>query len=214
MIHRQEGYSLLELLIALALLSFIAIAITGGIRFGSRAWEASDTNVAAVERMQGAQALLRSLLQRALPRELDPTFAVDLDLFRGNAGSLTFTADAPSSFGAEGATRFELRVDGAAGARRLVLQWQSANVVEAPRRQTLVEGATDITIGYAALDQNGVLRWVAGWTDQSGAPALVMVRAMFPKASKTHWPPLIARTRIMRDPACVFDAATFACRHA
>lgn len=214
MTHREKGYSLLELLIALALLSFIAIAIAGGIRFGSRAWEVSETNVTAVERMQGAQALLRTLLQRAVPRELDPTFAVDLDLFRGTAAGVTFTADAPSSFGAEGATRFELRVEGDTGARRLVLLWQGANPMVAQRRQTLLDGAQDVTIAYAALDQNGAMQWTAEWGDQSGAPALVMIRATFSKSSKARWPTLIARTRIMRDPACVFDAATFACRHA
>lgn len=210
----DSGYSLLELLIALTLLGFIAIAITSGIRFGSRAWDASDRQVTAVERMQGAQMLLRTLLQRAVPRDVDPTFAVDLDLFRGTSAGVTFTADAPSSFGAEGATRFELRVEGDAGARQLVLFWQGANVATPPRRQTLLAGAEDVTLAYGALDQNGAMRWTNAWSDQSGAPALVMIRAAFPKSSKARWPTLIARTRIMRDPACVFDAASYGCRRA
>lgn len=214
MTRANEGYSLLELLIALALLGFIAVAITGGVRFGSRAWEASDTSVAKIERLQGAQSLLRTLLQRAVPRDLDPAFPVDLDLFRGTIASLSFTADAPSSFGVEGATRFDLRVEGDAGARRLVLSWQSANLAMAQRRQTLLDGAETVTLAYAAPDQNGTLQWTEDWSTQSGAPALVMIRATFPRATKLRWPTLIARTRIMRDPACVFDAATFVCRHA
>ncbi len=214
MSRSNAGFSLLELIIAIALLAFIAIAIAGGIRFGARAWEASDNSVAALERVQGAQNLLRMLLQRAVPRELDPTFAVDLDLFRGTSTSLSFTADAPSSFGAEGATRFELRIEGEVGARRLVLGWQGANMAAGQRRQTLIENAGAIAIAYAAPDQSGALRWVSDWSTQSGAPALVMIRATYPRTSKQRWPALIVRTRIMRDPLCVFDTATLACHHA
>lgn len=209
----MKGYSLLELVIALALLGFIAVAMSGGVRFGARAWEASEAKVAAIERVQGAQNLLRTLLQRAMPRELDPTFAVDLDLFRGTAGSLSFTATAPSAFGAEGLTRFDLRVEGEPGAQLLVLAWQGASTAVPSKTQALIAGAEAITIAYGARDGD-LLRWLDSWSDQSGAPQLVMIRAAFPPGSGRRWPPLIVRTRITQDPLCVYNADTFGCPHA
>lgn len=210
----MKGFSLLELVIALALLGFIAVAMTDGIRFGARAWEASEQKVESVERLQGAQNLLRSLLQRALPRELDPAFAIDLDLFRGTATALTFTANAPSAFGAEGLTRFELRVEGEAAAQRLMLSWQGATSAAPAKARELLAGAERIDIAYATRDQSGVFRWSDSWSDQSGAPALVMIRASFPARSNRRWPPLIVRTRITHDPLCAYDADTFGCHHA
>jgi general secretion pathway protein J len=209
--RHERGYSLLELLIALALLSFIAIAIAGGVRFGARAWEASDTKVDAIERVQGAQNLLRTLLQQAVPRDLDPGIPVDPELFRGTSERVAFTAAAPSAFGAGGLTQFELRVETVQGGKRLVLAWRGADAVA--ERQAIVGGARDLRFAYGTLDQNGNLGWSDDWTVQSGAPALVMIRAVFPDGSKARWPDLVVRTRIMRDPSCVYDADTFSCRH-
>lgn len=209
----MKGYSLLELVIALALLGFIAVAMSGGVRFGARAWEASEAKVEAVERVQGAQNLLRTLLSRAMPRELDPTFAVDLDLFRGTAGALAFTASAPSAFGAEGLTRFDLRVEGEAGTQQLVLAWQGANRAVPSKSQTLIAGADAIAIAYGARDGDS-FRWTDNWSDQSGAPQLVMIRAAFPPGSGRRWPPLVVRTRITQDPLCLYNADTFGCPHA
>lgn len=210
----MRGYSLLELVIALALLGFIALATSGGVQFGARAWEASEAKVESIERVQGAQNLLRTLLQRAMPRELDPSFAVDLDLFRGSATALAFTASAPSAFGAEGLTRFELRVDGERGARRLVLSWQGANKGGEARSQTLIGGADSIAIAYGARDQGATVVWSDTWQDRSGAPALVTIRAAFPKGSGRSWPLFTVRTRITQDPLCLYNADTFGCPHA
>lgn len=206
----EQGYSLLELMIALALLGFIAIAIAGGVRFGARAWEASDAKVDAIERVQGAQNLLRTLLQQAVPRDLDPGIAVDPELFRGTSERLAFTAAAPSAFGAGGLRQFELRVERAQGGKRLVLAWRDQGSNE---RQAIVGGARELRFAYGTLDQNGSLGWTDDWSVQSGAPALVMIRAVFPDGSKARWPDLIVRTRIMRDPSCVYDADVFSCRH-
>lgn len=210
--HREHGFSLLELLIALALLSFIAIAIAGGVRFGARAWEASDMKVDAIERVQGAQNLLRTLLQQTVPRDLDPGIAQDPDLFRGTRERLAFTAAAPSAFASPGLAHFELYVDDARGTKRLMLTWRGAT--GKAERQAIVDGARELSFAYGVLDQRGNLGWTDDWTVQSGAPQLVMIRAVFPDGSKARWPDLIVRTRIMHDPSCVFDADTFSCRHA
>lgn len=210
----MSGYSLLELVIALALLGFIAVATSSGVQFGARAWEASEAKVEAIERVQGAQNLLRTLLQRAMPRELDPSFAVDLDLFRGTASTLSFTASAPSAFGAEGLTRFDLRVDGAQGARRLVLSWQSASRGGEARSQTLISGAETIAISYGEREQGAAMVWSDAWQDKSGAPALVTIRVTFPKGAERSWPLFTARTRITQDPLCLYNADTFGCPHA
>ncbi|MCE9521370.1 MAG: prepilin-type N-terminal cleavage/methylation domain-containing protein [Alphaproteobacteria bacterium] len=212
--RKDHGYSLVELLVVLALLGFISIAVAGGVRFGSRAWEKSGANVDLIERMDGAQTLLRTLLQRVVPRELDPNFSIDPNLFAGAPDSLSFTAGAPSAFGSNGNAHFQLRVIRDANLQSLSLSWRSANATAPAQQQRLIAGARTITFAYATRDQAGRMAWTDTWTGQSGAPALVMIRATFPEGSQMRWPELIVRPRVARDPSCIYDPVAFSCRHA
>lgn len=203
----ERGYSLLELLLALALLGFITLAMAGGFRFGTRAWEHSEEMVAAAERIQGAQRILRTLLQGAVPRDLDPSVPGDPGLFRGTGGRLSFVANASSMLGGGGAVRYRLQVEDGGERRDLVLVWRVAG----GERRLVVLSAREISLTYARLDQTGRLVWAGDWLDQSGVPALVRVRARLEDGA---WPDLIVRPRIMRDPSCIYNPDTFECRHA
>lgn len=203
----ERGYSLLELLLALALLGFITLAMAGGFRFGARAWERSEDKVATIERIQGAQRILRTLLQSAVPRDFDPTIPGDPELFRGTGRGLSFVANASSTLGGGGAVRYRLQVEGDGARRDLVLAWRAAG----GERRLVVLSAREISLAYARLDQTGRLIWAGEWLDQSGAPALVRVRAT---PDDGVWPDLIVRPRIMRDPSCIYNPDTFECRHA
>lgn len=203
----ERGYSLLELLLALALLGFITLAMAGGFRFGTRAWERSEDKVASIERIQGAQRILRTLLQGAVPRDLDPSQAGDPELFRGTGRSLSFVANASSTLGGGGAVRYRLLIEGIGERRNLVLAWRAAG----SERRLAVLSAREISLAYARRDQTGRLIWAGEWLDQSGAPALVRVRASLEDGV---WPDLIVRLRIMRDPSCLYNPDTFECRHA
>jgi general secretion pathway protein J len=205
------GYSLLELLVALALISFIAVAIAGGVRFGSRAWETSDTKLSSVERVDRAQSLLRAVLEQAIPRALDPALAGDPLLFRGGPAQLRFVAQAPAAFGAYGLTQFTLRVSEARDGKRLVLSWPGVD--GRPQAQTLVTQARAAIIEYGLRDQTGRIDWLSAWDEQPGAPALVRVRVTFNDPSQTRWPDLVVRTRITQDPQCLYDPDTFSCRY-
>ena len=45
---RSAGFTLLELIIAIALVGLVAVALAGGIRLGARVWEAGDARAERV----------------------------------------------------------------------------------------------------------------------------------------------------------------------
>ncbi len=108
--QREAGYTLAELLVVLALLGMMAIVMADGMRFGGRVWEASARKAEAIETMSGGQTLLRTVLERIVPRDLDPGIPGDPDLFRASPSRMTFLALAPAAIDAGGLSRFDLEV--------------------------------------------------------------------------------------------------------
>lgn len=210
----QRGYSLAELLVVLTLLGMIAVAMSGGMRFGSRLWERSQSLSDQHDAVAGAQSLLRTVFQRIIPRDLDPGIANDPYLFRATPVSMSFTAVSPAAVDASEVTRFELLVSGDAGRKSLSLVWSPLSGKQARHVQSLVTGARDVEFLYATLDQNQNLVWRQDWIEQTGAPALILIRVRKVSGDTVSWPELIVRPRISRDPTCIYDPVSFGCRHA
>ena len=65
----DQGFTLLELLVAITLLGLLMAALFGGLRLGARVWETGETRLDASARVQIVQDFLRQRLAEALPLE-------------------------------------------------------------------------------------------------------------------------------------------------
>ncbi|NCA71663.1 MAG: prepilin-type N-terminal cleavage/methylation domain-containing protein [Sphingobacteriia bacterium] len=63
--HPARGFTLVELLIALAIVSLIALMLFSGLRLGARAWEGVDAVSERVSAMRGTRDFLLSSLSQA-----------------------------------------------------------------------------------------------------------------------------------------------------
>src|SRR5271154_905764 len=116
--NSQAGFTLLELLVSLTLLGFLFVLLFGGLRFGTRAWERSDSTSDSTRDVLLAQSIVRREIERACPiafRVAGSDVAPAID-FSGTATSVMFRGPAPGSLGAAACTRVTLaiRPDGAA----------------------------------------------------------------------------------------------------
>lgn len=206
--RNQAGYSLVELMVVLALLGLISLAIAGSLRFGARVWERTEQEVAATETARGGHAFLGTLLSHVYPRAVaDGSDAA----FDGSAERMTFLTDASSAYGGGGIARVTLSLRKERGAVALMLSHQDEEGALSAQDEVLFAGAERVAFAYAEIKDGGVA-WTDTWTGKTSFPALIRVRVAFPKGAGT-WPDLIVRPRIDRAPNCVFDPVSFGCRN-
>ena len=208
--HAQSGYSLVELLVVLALLGLISTAIAGGFSFGARVWERTERAVSTVERASGGHTLLRALLSNTYPRKSETGGPEPQVAFEGTGDRLTFLAATSAHLGEAGIARLTLTVERNGGAATLVLSSQAEIGKQSERKEVIVAGAREITFAYAEA-VNGALRWTDIWQRRSALPALIRIRAVFAEGQGA-WPDLIVRPRVDRGATCVFDPVSFECR--
>ena len=74
-----QGFTLLELLVAITLLGLLMAALLGGLRLGARVWETGEDRLDASARIQVVQDFLRQRLAEARGSEASASPAIETD---------------------------------------------------------------------------------------------------------------------------------------
>src|ERR1044072_7855582 len=64
MAERDDGFTIIELLVSLVILAMLSLMIIMGLGAGRRVWERMDDSALAIEQVEGAQTLLRDRIER------------------------------------------------------------------------------------------------------------------------------------------------------
>ena len=190
----ERGFTLLELLVALTVLSLLVIGLNGGIQTGLGLWRAQARQVESVADTGPAIRALRALLDgipTAPPANADRGSPLAI-AFHGTADRLDFVGDLPSGLGLTRRAEITLALKG----DRLVLSWvphrrdlagtaQPASDVELLRRVAGLQFAY-----FGASAPGSPPGWLARW-DAPALPALIRVQLSFPNPDNRHWPDLI-----------------------
>ena len=201
-LHSEAGFTLIELLVALTLLGLISVVLFGGLRFGTRAWEAGNVRAEQLAQVHAVQALLRRRMAQALPPRSEAADKADgRKIFNGTADVLQFLAVVPSRAGVGGIYAFELIVtkDNAQG-MLLELTWRlhrsddDAEPGGTPGaglggRRVLIEGLASARFGYLGATAAGqAADWHDRWdSSEAGLPGLIAIEVAFPEGDGRAW---------------------------
>jgi general secretion pathway protein J len=151
---RARGFTLIELIIALALVALITLLLFSGLRLGSRAWDGVD----AVSERDAELRSAHGFMDRALMQSRDLTLTIDGEvrqLFTGGPNSLEFVAPLSEHVGIPGLYILRLGLEGRDKNSRLVLtRWLLhpdvlAGNAEAPEWKPLDPATPGVSGGLA-----------------------------------------------------------------
>ena len=191
---RQGGFTLLELLVVVAVLGLLIIGLTHGVRAGLTLWEAQSRRTGETAELDAAARVLRILLSGITPSQsagFGPATAAPG--LKGTAESFAFTGDLPTGLGTTQRADITLTLDRG----RLVLRWTphrhelSSAPAPEPTETELVRRVDRLELAYwGALSPDQPAGWQAQW-DGPAIPELIRVRLVLSKDDRRRFPDLI-----------------------
>lgn len=197
-----SGYSLIELVVALLLLSMVALAAQSGLHFGTQVWRSSEETLSGGHKIWTAQSVLRQVVSHALPR-----FKGEYVTFSGEPGFLAFDALPPEAFARFGVARVTLSLRRKSSGQSLEIAMEPLRNNAGKKTAILAEGLHDLSFTY--LDENGPKgTWLSSWRDRSHLPVSVRITA----SDADDWPPMTIRLVVAETPTCTYDPDILSCR--
>jgi general secretion pathway protein J len=212
----DAGFTLVELLAALGLLSLLSVILLGSLHLGLKAWERGAVHADRVDHV----ALVQNFLRRAI-EDAYPLFAVDAAAqgrveFEGTANSLRLLSSAAHALRSGGRSRLSLAaVEGAQGGLDLVVtaRPELARDEGAVTRKVLLANIQSVELSYFGRGRSDrEPAWHDQWTGEVRLPQLVRIQVTFPPGDRRLWPELAVAPRIGADVGCVYDPLSKQCR--
>ncbi|MBT8063924.1 MAG: prepilin-type N-terminal cleavage/methylation domain-containing protein [Xanthomonadales bacterium] len=201
--RRSGGFTLVELLLAMTLLSILMALAYGGLRASTRAAERGQIILEDSGRIRMGHQFVRRQLSQMMPlvfeQEEDGT---ERKVFIGNSSMIRFVAPMPGYLGYGGPQVQELAfVPGEEGmnlvfTHALLQNFEEAHLDERPPI-VLLENIQSGEFAFLGLDEFGQLTpWLNQWDEPEYLPESVSVSVEFSEEIYLEWPMMTASVRV------------------
>jgi len=212
----EAGFTLVELLVALALFSLLTTVLFENVRFGLTARLHGSVHAEQLERTIVAQDYLRQTIGNIYPMLVaDGKLQPQID-FEGTGKSISFLGNAPLAAGGGGRMRFRVFMEQERHGTDLVVSGtpELGDGENSPMtvKKALLSDVDRVEFSYFGATASGRnAQWQDTWVQRSDPPALVRVRVGFRSEDVRLWPELVISPRITADVGCVYDLTTKRC---
>jgi general secretion pathway protein J len=216
----QSGFTLIELVVAMALLGAMMVLLYSGLAFALRGWDAGDANGRrTADRRIGENFLRRELTEMFPMRWKEPTMLKFA--FEGGEHTLKFVSSRPAGISQGGLSLVGLEVEpeGGAGRKRNLVMRRAMpdddakdfNPLDKAPRTILIAGVDSVSFEYFGTENDFTApQWTRAWTVPYRVPE--MVRMHIKDADGTPLPEMVVRIHLGEEAGCLENIFQRVCR--
>lgn len=198
---RSQGFTLLEILLALVLMAMTMVGVWGALRTGARLTRSADAASQRSDRVRAVQAFLRDYLGGAQPQAFVPAKDQSARMFRGDPLALTYVAPMPAQLGDGGLFVQTLQFVRESGSNDYTLQLiyaplSSDTASPASKPEVLLRHVGNGGFEYlVAAQTNAPAKWQRTWHDTNGLPLAVHIVADTDWGDRVGFPEMLIPLR-------------------
>jgi general secretion pathway protein J len=212
----EGGFTLVEALVATALLALVLLFVFNGIDTGRRFWERTDRRAAAADEVGAVQAFLRERIAQSYPALIVLPPNGHRVAFQGERNRLAFSTTLPDEAGPGGYYRTVLMQRD----EKLVMAWRlernekdDLGDRDAMKEKVVLSDIRQLRLSYyGESGASNRAEWRSDWRNRQTLPSLVRIEVEFPPGDARLWPAQTIATHVDMDATCIFDPLTKNCR--
>jgi general secretion pathway protein J len=203
-----KGFTLIEMLIAMTLLSIMVVLLFSSLKIAADSWNASEARMITINR----KAVVYQFFKRHLTT-IRPVFAATptqnsqeivplLQVFQGNYQTMQFVASLPMSAARKGLQLFQITSDPDRPANLIVALspfrsqiGEGATPAQPPEKVVLIHAVKEYHFNYfGSKEEGGPAVWNNDWENTDHLPQLIRVTIQLEDGD--YWPDMIFPLKI------------------
>jgi general secretion pathway protein J len=215
----SAGFTLIELVLAMALLGAMMVLLYSGLAFSLRSWDAGEANGRRTADRRIGENFLRRELAELFPMRFKDQMAVKV-AFLGEANKLKFVSSRPAGLTLGGLSLVGVEIESGATPRERNLVMRRAmpdddakdfGPLEKAERTVLLEGVDSVQFDYFGTENDFTdSKWYSVWPYTERIPRLVRMRIRGPDT--TLIAEMVMRIELSEEAGCLENSFQRVCR--
>lgn len=203
--RQVTGFTLVELLLSITLMSILLALTYTGLRAATRSSQSGELMLAASGELRASHQFIRRQLNQMLPLSFGETEDSESlrIVFEGDSRHIKYVAPMPGYLGSGGPQVQLIEIANGDNGEAVVqfshalLQGFEEDRLYDRDPVILLEGINSAGFEFLDVDEEGELTgWTANWEQPERLPVAVRLNLEFSGESKLHWPDLVAGVRV------------------